>query len=344
MAAEGHVQDAPAPFSGPDPQNGNRLPDFILRSSDGVDFHVHRDILKFASDCFDSMFAFPIGNAEQMSRDGIQVLPLPETSPVLLRLLSLAYPALSVGQYVLGAANLDGFAAVYEAAHKYQFSDVQSLLGEMLDNSALLDTHPHRLFAIARLCDLPLIARKAALCTLKYSLAPPPSEFAEMERISWASVRKLQELHHLCGINAKRIAEYNAGALPISCLLLEDSSTKLSRRTQNDDTRKDFVWRIRGHGPRCGPRGGLVRDWFKNHTARLAARLLLVPSRDMVTAEVVNVAPADRAIIDACPVCSRHADCDLVNFARQLAVDVDCANNELGDQPILRRPGSDYAA
>ncbi|KAJ7617971.1 hypothetical protein FB45DRAFT_216493 [Roridomyces roridus] len=336
-------RDAPAPFSGvPDDRNDNRLPDFILRSADLVDFHVHKEILKFASEYFDSMFAFPAGFSSEgdLSRGGLQVLVLPEPSSVWLRLLSLAYPATSADQYTLTAPDLDGFWQVFQAAHKYQFIVVQTLLGTMLDNPLLLRTHPHRIFALARLCDLPHLVTKAALATLAYPLSPGPEEFPEMFLISWATVAKLQSFHHACARNARRIAEYNAGVLDLPCPLREGSKTLLARHTRDESTHLEFVWRVQaGHGMHCGPRAdgrrraspqrACVREWFKSHTARVAERLLLVPAGTTVTAVFTSVPPAECAVIDACAVCARNADRDLETFAAQLKRHVDKANDEI---------------
>ncbi|KAJ7872237.1 hypothetical protein B0H13DRAFT_1895425 [Mycena leptocephala] len=50
------IQNAPAPFSGdPDPENNVPAPDFIVRSGDDVDLHVHKAILQFVSVFFKNM-------------------------------------------------------------------------------------------------------------------------------------------------------------------------------------------------------------------------------------------------------------------------------------------------
>ncbi|KAF7334708.1 BTB domain-containing protein [Mycena venus] len=88
------IRDAPAPFSGVSDPNSNGCPsDFILRSSDGVDFHVHREILKFSSDFYDDMFAIPGGDGDPngLRRDGNPVLLMPEPEVVLLRLTSVRF-------------------------------------------------------------------------------------------------------------------------------------------------------------------------------------------------------------------------------------------------------------
>ncbi|KAF7334718.1 BTB domain-containing protein [Mycena venus] len=78
------IQDAPAPFSGViDPENDNLSPDFVLKSNDGVDFYLHREILKYASRCFD-MFAMPTGDnvPSDFQRDGKPVVVLNEPQSV----------------------------------------------------------------------------------------------------------------------------------------------------------------------------------------------------------------------------------------------------------------------
>ncbi|KAJ7746167.1 hypothetical protein DFH07DRAFT_592274 [Mycena maculata] len=226
------IQDAPAPFSGISDSDDHPYPsDFILRSCDGVDFHVHREILKFGSACFEGMFTTVRNGVDKPSRDGKPVLSLPETNAVLTKLLTLAYPAHTAGGYTLTVADLDIFVDVYQAAHKYQFSLVEGLLGEILDNPFLLGAHPYRLFAIARVCQLPHIARKAALCTLESVLIPAPPEFPEMHLLTWADARKLFEFHQLCGKTAHDTAQnatksINAGMTSIPF-------TQIRRRTDH---------------------------------------------------------------------------------------------------------------
>lgn len=48
------VQDAASPFD-------DRNADVIFRSSDDIDFHVHKSILSFASPFFHDLFTLPCG-------------------------------------------------------------------------------------------------------------------------------------------------------------------------------------------------------------------------------------------------------------------------------------------
>ncbi|KAJ7873755.1 hypothetical protein B0H13DRAFT_2058144 [Mycena leptocephala] len=206
------IQDALAPFSGvADPENDDHPPDFILRSCDGFDFHVHRDILKFASDCFEGMFAIPGGDGDpsDLRRDGKPVLVMPESQVALHRLLCLAYPPQTLQHYTLASADLDTFLAVNEAAQKYQFLRVRrimkELMSDLLSNPAIIDAQPHRLFAIARLCGFHELARKVALSLLKNPLSHDFPAFPEMKLLTWDDGHSLYRFHQRCVAKAKEI-------------------------------------------------------------------------------------------------------------------------------------------
>jgi hypothetical protein len=179
------IVDASAPFSGVvDANELNLQPDVILRSSDGVDFHVHKIILQIAAPhCFGAMFTIPSSGDSDIVRDGKKVIPLTEPTKVLQALLSLAYPPTTVQSFVLTAETLGGFIDVYNAADKYQCTRIQRLLETMLEHPMVLDIYPHRAFVIARICGIERVARRAA-----FSLATFPSiptDFPEMKRMTW---------------------------------------------------------------------------------------------------------------------------------------------------------------
>lgn len=45
--------------------------------------------------------------------------------------------------------------------------------------------------------------------------------------------------------------------------------------------------------------------------------------------DALKIAPTERALIDGCDACSKHAHSDLANFARRLAKDVEALNVDL---------------
>ncbi|KAJ6517706.1 hypothetical protein DFH09DRAFT_1332199 [Mycena vulgaris] len=146
----------------PDPEENTPPSDLILRAGDGVDLHVHKVILAFVSVFFKDLF-----------HDGSNFADV-------YRLLSIAYPARSLKHSSL-ADNLDGVYAVHEAAQKYLFTSTKDLLERLLEEPDVLNAQPHRGFAIARLRDLPELARNAALSTLNSTMSPVPLVFPELE-------------------------------------------------------------------------------------------------------------------------------------------------------------------
>ncbi|KAJ7090747.1 hypothetical protein B0H15DRAFT_906719, partial [Mycena belliarum] len=194
------IKNAPAPFSGVPDQEGN-IPnsDLIIRASDGVDLHVHRDILMFISVFFKNILDG--SGSLDAERDGKPVVCLSEDSTVMHRLLCIAYPGRSLDSVT--AQILDGICGVHEAAQKYLFTGAMKLLEKMLEHPALLNVHPHRVFAIARIRDLPDLARKAALVTLSRGVCPPALDFPELELLPAATFQALHNFHYACGESAK---------------------------------------------------------------------------------------------------------------------------------------------
>jgi hypothetical protein len=206
------VKDAPAPFSGVvDSDSDTHAADFILRSGDGVDFHVRKDMLQVLSDFFQGMFSMPKGSdADEISRDGKVVLLLPESAKVLYALLWIAYPRQTWSKNPLAASDINGIADVQAAANKYQFLVVERLVKEMLEGSVLLDAHPQQLFAIGRLRGLHALARKAALHTLKSPVSAYPLAFPEMDLLPWSTGKKLYDFHRQCGEAASELVKNTA--------------------------------------------------------------------------------------------------------------------------------------
>ncbi|KAJ7149728.1 hypothetical protein C8R46DRAFT_523719 [Mycena filopes] len=333
-------QDAAVPFSGAS-DDDTHAPDFIVRSSDGVDFHLHRDILKFASACFDSMLASP-PSEDDLERDGKPVVVVPEAEAVLYRLFSLAYPPQSLKHFTVGADNLDGLVAVRSAAHKYQFPRVLNLLADMLDNASLIDAAPHRLFALGRLWSLPSVARKAALSTLKHPLHPTPA-FPEMHQLTWADGHALSEFHHSCRAEANRRLSDNRGPG-------RDYYRSYGERTVavgshgNWFAFPEFVWwSTDPHGTDCtkadlpdlfidSQTTRMPMSWFSSHLARIQACVQQVPGHNTILTGVATVSPPEQKIIDACPRCAEHAKKDLAEFAVLLARGLETFNTALAEK------------
>src|SRR5258708_19285203 len=82
---QSHTSESPLePFDVPDP-------DLILRSSDLVDFRVHKPVLTMASPVFKDLFTHP-PPSDSKSNDHLPVVKLPEDSELINSLISVIYP------------------------------------------------------------------------------------------------------------------------------------------------------------------------------------------------------------------------------------------------------------
>ncbi|KAJ7168914.1 hypothetical protein C8R46DRAFT_1218296 [Mycena filopes] len=334
-------QDALPPFSGAlDPEGDTPPSDIIIRSSDGVDLHVHKAIVGFASVFFQNMFSIAGTGGDSNSgadifRDGKPVIICDEPAAVLHQLLSIAYPR----DGTLTDQGLDGVAEVYRVADKFIFTGVKKQLESMLVTPAVLEAHAHRVFAIAHLRELPVITRIAAIYTLKSPVCPANLAFPEMHLLTGADLQKLYDFHHACGRAAERIASTWTNSV--------DFDNPSAAITHSQDGSFQYVWwqGIQNpgyHNGDCGPSfysgpDDMFNDlmpapWFKNHTELLGKRIRAVPSRATVEAEALVLAAQDREMIECCHACSGQgaARRQLPFFARQLATSIEASNITLG--------------
>lgn len=131
--------------------------DVILRSSDNVDFHLHRVVLGLASDFFEDMFSLPQPLSEKghdvHPGTGLPLVHVTEDSRTLDRLMRLCYP---VKDPILEDASTVG--DVLKAATKYQLEDVIARSRGLL--SAFTSKDPLLVYTIA--CSLQLEPEAAA--------------------------------------------------------------------------------------------------------------------------------------------------------------------------------------
>ncbi|KAJ7634348.1 hypothetical protein FB45DRAFT_1141223 [Roridomyces roridus] len=320
------VKDALCPFSGAsDPQDTNPPSDFILRTSDGVDFHVHKQILAFFSSLFSDMFA--CSSSDDLQRDGKPVLQLTEPQIIIHRLLCLAYPGRSRQQYICSDVDLDHIPALHEAAQKYQLVHVERLIVQMLMDDALLAAHPHRLFAIAVLRDIPDLAKKAALRTLNRPVCPLDLAFPEMRLITADVLQNLYAFHRACSAKAEHTLrrafdDYVDG--------VRDSEQRLGESESQNWT---FTWWYHDasrHQSGCGPDHdqGRAAEWFYTHMEQLLPRLSAVPVGQTALEEIPRVSKCVSALLRTCSFCAPRAKDDLVDIAKQVARIIDKASGE----------------
>ncbi|KAI0333801.1 hypothetical protein GY45DRAFT_184453 [Cubamyces sp. BRFM 1775] len=142
--------------------------DLTLRSSDGVEFQVHKAVLAIASPVFCTMLQLP---QPATTHDEIAanapprpVVDLPEDHTVLDALLRLCYPVAKVELEDFNVA-----FSIFRAAKKYEMDWPTAYLTRELEKAVVncTFTTPLRMWAAACRCGFEMFARKAA-----YSLIP----------------------------------------------------------------------------------------------------------------------------------------------------------------------------
>ncbi|KAH8105110.1 hypothetical protein BXZ70DRAFT_505329 [Cristinia sonorae] len=190
MASHGKHTPGPSPFD-----IASRA-DFIIRSSDDINFHVYKLIMSISSPIFSDMFE--VANPEPVRLGSPPELPfvcVAENSKTLDAILRFLYPNIS---YVL-PQDVSLIRAVLEAARKYELSTVRSAAVEAL--AKCVGTKPLPVYAIACQYGIEDIARAAAMATTQFSpdVLWAESEYDdELERISARMLRRLVRYRQDC--------------------------------------------------------------------------------------------------------------------------------------------------
>jgi hypothetical protein len=141
------------------------LPDanIIVRSSDQVNFRIHKSVLAMSSPFFEDMLSLPQPPDDEIS-DGLPVVQLPEDAGLLNCLFSLFYPIAPVipGSY-------EKVFALLAACQKYDMVPIQSYIRAESQRGAFpapVETEAFSAYAIASSVGLDLEAENAARLTL----------------------------------------------------------------------------------------------------------------------------------------------------------------------------------
>ncbi|KAA1476993.1 hypothetical protein DENSPDRAFT_564742 [Dentipellis sp. KUC8613] len=160
--------------------------DIILRSSDRVDFYMHKFVLSLASPIFESTFIIP---QPQTADDGPPVVDLPEDSPTLESILRLCNPVPPPT-----FTRIADIRRVWEAALKYEMDGVRAGVLVFLDS--FLDKDPLGVFALGCRANREDLCQAAATRLLHHSLRSIQSD--ELRYLSAYSYSKLAEWHARC--------------------------------------------------------------------------------------------------------------------------------------------------
>jgi len=191
------ISTAQTPFDNPEC-------DIILRSADGVDFHVFKLVLSLVSDVFKYMFTLP-QDATQSDVSFVPIIPVTDNSTTLESLLLLCYPAATPTFKTLEDAK-----AVLEAVRKYDMGTVIDHARDIVF-AQFLETKPLELYALSCVFGWKQFAQKAAIQTLQINLKdlgqPSRSGLVGMKDMSASDYHKLLNYHHRCGVAAQAVGK-----------------------------------------------------------------------------------------------------------------------------------------
>lgn len=186
--------------------------DLVLLSKDGVHFHVHSTILKFASSFFREMPRTRIESADDP-------VPLEETAKAIAVLLDIIYPYSILREEATRRGAVLFAEELSAAADKYDMPAISTVVKKALFASTVNVPSIHAKWSAIRLFDLAHKyrwveeERIASGWTLHYCLTSPEA-ISEMRRVTVHTTLHLQELQR------KRIQMYKASlnAMAYDCL------------------------------------------------------------------------------------------------------------------------------
>ena len=186
-----------------DPPFNKTSADTILRTSNGVDFHVWKCILVEASLYFEDMFKYDERHEEAVV-EGVQtcgrapkppvdIIHLPETSTTLRALLRWIYPP----PHYDSPQSLMELKPVLAAAHKYRMDGVVSMISAILI-SDFAKAEPLRTYAVGASYRLPDVMKAAGCGFLALPQTAANAYVAELEDISGGAYHRLCEYRRNC--------------------------------------------------------------------------------------------------------------------------------------------------
>ena len=174
--------------------------DIILRSSDHVDFHVHKVILSTSSPFFKSMFSLP-QRATSITEKQNPVIDLTENQRTLATLLTLIYPVLSM--VIIEPESLDDILDAFAAANKYDIALASHSLKQTFAKSKVLQADPIVAFGAAYSRELGEATRIAAKASLKHRMSLD-SVADKLQYINGSTFYQLYKFHRACSNTASQ--------------------------------------------------------------------------------------------------------------------------------------------
>jgi len=172
--------------------------DLILRSSDKVDFHVHKIILSLSSPFFKTMFSLPRPN-ESFSEKQQPIIDMSEGRTTISALLTFIYPA--VVSDASEFDSLDEIMDALEAAKKYEMAVASQRLIQQFAESKFVKDDPVMAFCVAHSRKSGDAARIAAVASLQYPMSLD-NIADKLQHVDGVALYLLYKFHRACSVTA----------------------------------------------------------------------------------------------------------------------------------------------
>lgn len=298
--------------------------DIIIRSADGVDFHLYKVILAKASPVFQGMLTLP----DAQGQGKPQVVDTTEDADTLEALLRFCYPVSRPA-----FQSLDKLGPVLAAAKKYDMSSVLEDLVRSFE-SLMPSAPPLRAYTLACLLQLPLIARQAAKLLLGdphcFDAEPMPPEFRVLpcevmysfavyrRRCLKAALSVVDDWEWLLSGDHSHQMQYSNKGNPH----LHTTWVWLSCADCGEDNEKE-LWA----GRRSGGATLYPRKWWARYIRGVREVLTERPLPQVIAEGVLR----ERALSEAagCETCAPRAPSELAEFTHSLLKRIEKAVNDV---------------
>ncbi len=294
------------------------LADLVIRTSDKVDFFVHRAFLLLRSPS--SFFRHVLeGSHHTEEKGGLPVLEVNEDSTTFKVILLFCYP---YGTPEL--TNIEQLLSVGMALDKYCMDHTFERFVQTVIASPLIKEQPLRVFAVAVANGWKVLGETAARNTLGVPLDGVESDVEELDGISARHLQRLLNYRKRCR-ETTRIRWMIWLSDQPGCELLDPSSK--CRRCQETLQSSRF----------CGGKGRLFsHSWLNNSYMKLVKEKLLVDPRPQVAFDDGIIRGAILASIKECNSDSwiRSASSQIHGLAQLVAAEIEKRILEVSNEKI----------
>ena len=224
--------------------------DLILRSSDSIDFFVIGALVRLISPIFDEMFPLK----EHESKDGLPVIPVQESSKVLLPLLRVVYHDMDD----LDTQDWELYRDICLAMRRYKMTSIERKLRKQVEKSSLTIDQPLRIYILAAMLGWREVQKAAAFNTLLQPLSEM-TYISELSLVTGADLYRLVRFKLKCGDKACEALEAPAGGSFSSYGVGSWKNYSRGSRYYSPTSHQHLDWRQK---LKACPRGSTIADVY----------------------------------------------------------------------------------